>query len=260
MVDSNETRQASRFEIERDRQVDRRRRAARRCDNCAFWHFISTDPRKVERHTVSAAGNVHLSSVDVDTPDTHTPPQGLDNDSVPFADGSGVQGASHDGPIADDRERTIDVEQGNTLSKLSRGALLTSPSSALVSSRNPAPVCAEQGTTASVGARACIAEMTGAGSARSALVTATSPRGMLRLRRICRCSNVWGFGPSLAATTKRYTPTPPTPATMARTKRSCPGTSTTDAVHPDGNSRSAYPSEIEMPRRRSSSKVSVSVP
>src|SRR2546421_454974 len=53
---------------------------------------------------------------------------------------------------------------------------------------------------------------------------------------------------------------PVAPATIVRTKRSWPGTSTTDSVLPDGSSSLAYPSSIEMPRDRSSSRRSVFTP
>ena len=53
---------------------------------------------------------------------------------------------------------------------------------------------------------------------------------------------------------------PPAPATIVRTSRSCPGTSTTPIEPPPGSSSSAKPSSIEIPRRRSSASRSVSVP
>ena len=45
---------------------------------------------------------------------------------------------------------------------------------------------------------------------------------------------------------------PVAPATMVRTNRSWPGTSTTDSRRPDGSSSGAKPSSIEMPRAFSS--------
>ena len=50
------------------------------------------------------------------------------------------------------------------------------------------------------------------------------------------------------------------PATMVRTKRSWPGTSTTLRRAPDGSSSSAKPSSIVMPRSFSSRRRSVSLP
>ena len=41
-----------------------------------------------------------------------------------------------------------------------------------------------------------------------------------------RCSSDCGFQPSVAATTSRQASTAPTPASMLRTKRTWPGTST----------------------------------
>ncbi len=53
---------------------------------------------------------------------------------------------------------------------------------------------------------------------------------------------------------------PLAPATIVRTKRSCPGTSTTLSVRPDGSVSGAYPSAIEIPRSFSSGRRSVSTP
>ena len=47
-----------------------------------------------------------------------------------------------------------------------------------------------------------------------------------RMRRMSRCSLVWGMTPSSAATTSRKASTPVAPETMFLTKRSWPGTST----------------------------------
>jgi hypothetical protein len=52
---------------------------------------------------------------------------------------------------------------------------------------------------------------------------------------------------------------PVAPATIVRTKRSWPGTSTTD-TRPPGSSSGAYPSAIEIPRAFSSGSRSVSTP
>ena len=53
---------------------------------------------------------------------------------------------------------------------------------------------------------------------------------------------------------------PVAPATIVRTNRSWPGTSTTDSLRPDGSCSGAYPSSIEMPRARSCGSRSVSTP
>jgi hypothetical protein len=66
--------------------------------------------------------------------------------------------------------------------------------------------------------------------------------------------------PSSAATTSTTTSMPPAPAAMARTNRSCPGTSTTPATVPPGRARWAKPSSMVMPRRFSSASRSVSTP
>ncbi len=53
---------------------------------------------------------------------------------------------------------------------------------------------------------------------------------------------------------------PVVPATIVRTNRSCPGTSTTLSERPDGRSMRAKPSSMEIPRSRSSGRRSVSTP
>jgi len=54
--------------------------------------------------------------------------------------------------------------------------------------------------------------------------------------------------------------TPAAPATIVRTNRSCPGTSTMPASVPDGRERRANPSSIVIPRSFSSFSRSGSVP
>ncbi len=53
---------------------------------------------------------------------------------------------------------------------------------------------------------------------------------------------------------------PVAPATIVRTKRSWPGTSTTPSSRPDGSASRAKPSSIEMPRSRSCGSRSVLTP
>ena len=66
--------------------------------------------------------------------------------------------------------------------------------------------------------------------------------------------------PSSAATTMRYRSIPVAPATIVRTKRSWPGTSTTETRRPPGSTSGAKPSSIDMPRACSSGRRSVSTP
>ncbi len=97
-------------------------------------------------------------------------------------------------------------------------------------------------------------------STRSRLVSATTPSRMPSSCTIAACSRVCGMTPSSAATTSRKRSIPVAPATIARMKRSWPGTSTTDSRRPDGSSSGAYPSSIEMPRAFSWGSRSVSTP
>ena len=69
-------------------------------------------------------------------------------------------------------------------------------------------------------------------SARSALVSATSPCDRPSRSRIARCSRVCGMMPSSAATTSRARSIPPAPASIVWISRSCPGTSTKPVTVP----------------------------
>ena len=70
-------------------------------------------------------------------------------------------------------------------------------------------------------------------------MTATTPVVTPSARSTAACSRVWGITPSSAATTIRNRSIPVAPATIVRTKRSWPGTSTTDSRRPDGSSSGA---------------------
>ena len=97
-------------------------------------------------------------------------------------------------------------------------------------------------------------------STASTFDSATSPCWIPSSSRMRRCSSLWGFHPSVAATTKRQASTAPTPASMLRRKRTWPGTSTKLTVSPDGSVVWANPRSMVRPRRFSSSKRSGSVP
>ena len=96
-------------------------------------------------------------------------------------------------------------------------------------------------------------------STRSALVSTTSPLSMPNSRQMSKCSRVCGLMDSSAPMTSRTRSMPPEPASMLRTKRSCPGTSMKPMRSP-GSSRCAKPRSMEMPRRFSSARRSVSMP
>ena len=101
-------------------------------------------------------------------------------------------------------------------------------------------------------------------STRSDFVRTTIPRGIASSRQISKCSRVCGLLPSSAAITSSTISMPPTPASMLRTNRSCPGTSTKPSrsfsPESDNSSRLAKPRSIVIPRRFSSSSLSASTP
>ena len=97
-------------------------------------------------------------------------------------------------------------------------------------------------------------------SARSHLVRAIRPRGMPSSRQMWKCSRVCGMTDSSAATTSTTAPMPCAPASMLRTKRSWPGTSTNESTGPPASARCAKPRSMVMPRSFSSASRSGSVP
>jgi len=149
---------------------------------------------------------------------------------------------------------------GGAPSSARDGASAATVSSAARSSSSPAPVRVLVATARTPGSSSPASAVARAGSARSAFVIATTPRSTPRLRSTLRCSTVWGITPSSAAIVMRKRSMPVAPATIVRTKRSWPGTSTTDSRRPDGRTRAAKPRSIEMPRSRSSGRRSVSTP
>ena len=96
-------------------------------------------------------------------------------------------------------------------------------------------------------------------STRSHFVSAMTPHGNRRSFRISRCSRVCCLMESSAATTSKTASIPVAPASIFRTKRSWPGTSTTPK-RCGGTSKWAKPSSIVMPRFCSSGSRSVSTP
>ena len=97
-------------------------------------------------------------------------------------------------------------------------------------------------------------------STMSVLVRTTRPCLTWSNWQISRCSRVWGMTPSSAAMTRATRSMPVAPATMWRTKRSWPGTSTIPRCRPLGRTRSANPSSMVMPRSFSSFRRSGSTP
>ena len=96
-------------------------------------------------------------------------------------------------------------------------------------------------------------------STRSDLVITTIPREVPSSRQMSKCSLVCGLIDSSAAITSITRSMPPTPASMLRTNRSCPGTST-NPIRISPSSRNAKPRSIVIPRRFSSASRSGSVP
>ena len=136
------------------------------------------------------------------------------------------------------------------------------------SSGAPAPVTAEKRTRGAPSRKVPLrasrtssaTSSSQSSSTRSTLVRTTSPSFTLSNWQISRCSLVWGMTPSSAAMTRATRSMPVAPATMWRTKRSWPGTSTIPRWRPLGRARSANPSSMVMPRNFSSLRRSGSTP
>ena len=103
----------------------------------------------------------------------------------------------------------------------------------------PSPVRAETATASLAGNSSEASISATSGSARSLLVTATTPVPTPSASSTAACSRVCGITPSSDAIVIRNRSIPVAPATIVRTKRSWPGTSTTDSRRPDGSSRLA---------------------
>ena len=112
-------------------------------------------------------------------------------------------------------------------------------SSAPSSSSIPVRFSAETGTIGVSGSSSATSSAASSGSPMSALVIATTPARTPSWRSTARCSRVCGITPSSDATQRRNMSTPDAPATIVRTKRSWPGTSTTESLRPDGSSSGA---------------------
>ena len=147
------------------------------------------------------------------------------------------------------------------------GADFAAPSIAAFSASRPAPVFA---LTSTIGApsrneprtkssTSSLARPRTSGSARSDFVSAITPLRIPSRRQISKCSRVCGFTLSSAATTSSTRSMPPAPASILRTKRSWPGTST-KPMRISSRFRNAKPISMVMPRRFSSSRRSGCVP
>ena len=109
----------------------------------------------------------------------------------------------------------------------------------------PVPVVADTGSTSMparrVGARrartSAATSSTRCSVTRSALVITATPCVTDNRSTMFRCSMVCGITPSSAATTSTTKSIPQTPASMLRTNRSCPGTSTKPIVRPSSGVR-----------------------
>jgi len=111
--------------------------------------------------------------------------------------------------------------------------------SAASSSSRPAGPRIDTATVSAAGTSSRASAAARSGSARSAFVMATTPWSTPSWRSTAACSRVWGITPSSAATQSRNRSMPEAPATIVRTKRSWPGTSTTDSRRPPGSSSGA---------------------
>ena len=139
-------------------------------------------------------------------------------------------------PAPRTREDAVDVQAQRSRSRAALDARAAARSSAPRSSSTPAPV--RDDTSDDLRARQQLRAPRpplAPGRARSVFVTATTPTSTPSAASTAACSRVWGITPSSAATTIRNRSIPVAPATIVRTKRSWPGTSTTLSTRPLGS-------------------------
>ncbi len=226
------------------------------------------DSHERQGHPLACPGALRRPVVHLNASDPRLAPAGLDHEPVARADASRPERPRGDGADPAERERPVDREPhravggpalgrpggrdpGRRAGRRGPGRCATRPRPPRRPRRGRPPAARRsRGAPARPRRRR-------PGRASSA---ATTPSGIPSSCTIAACSRVCGMTPSSAATTSRKRSIPVAPATIARMKRSCPGTSTTDSLRPDGSSSGAYPSSIEMPRAFSCGSRSVSIP
>ena len=219
-----------------------RRKRARRDERVAAPQLAAVDPRQRDGDTLPRLGALDGLVVHLHAAHAHRARTGLGVQLVALAERARPQRSRRDGADAAQREHTVDVQARRR--RALRRAPARAPSASAPSAARRAPrrcfaltaTTGAPGTSSSASARASSSVSS---STRSDFVNATTPRSIPSRRRIARCSSVCGRAPSAASITSRKRSMPVAPATIARTKRSCPGTSTTESCVPSGSSSGA---------------------
>ncbi len=163
--------------------------------------------------------------------------------------------------------KTRSTGSRTTPARCRRGGWPASAAKAGRRSSRPCPVSAETGMIGAASRNdpatnsraSAVVSASRSASTRSAFVNAMRPRSMPSSRQISKCSRVCGFTDSFAAITSTTASMPPAPASMLRTNRSWPGTST-NASWTSPMARWANPRSIVMPLACSSFSRSGSIP
>ena len=191
----------------------------------------AADPGEIDARWPATARS---TGVVVDLHRAHAGARPADVHRVARGQGARPQRAGDHRADPAERERAVDVQQAaRRLALRAAGQAAAARSSAASSSSRPSAGAAEHGHD--LGARHQLRGSSAAARRRPG--RPSSPRRRPRRdaeqrRRTARCSRVCGITPSSAATTSRKRSMPVAPATIVRTKRSWPGTSTTDRRRP----------------------------
>ena len=202
---------------------------------------VALDARERDGDALARLGPLDRAVVHLHAAHAHVEAARLDPQLVALADRPGPERAGHDRADPAQREDAVDVEAGGAVVVRAvdavrgpgeRGAQLVEPGARLRADGDDLGLGHE---LARLGER----ELERLLVDGVAFVTATTPRSIPSRRRIARCSCVCGRAPSAASITSRKRSIPVAPATMLRTKRSWPGTSTSESLRPSGSSSGA---------------------
>ena len=199
-------------------------------------------PGRLDRHALPRLGPLDRGVVHLDGPDPDVAAGGLQPQLVAVADRPRPERPRRDGADAPQREDPVDVEPGREVGPALLDLVRRPRRARRGARRGPSPVTPLTGDDRASGTSSrasSTASSSVSSSTASALVTATTPRSTPSRRRIARCSCVCGRAPSAASSTSRKRSIPVAPATIVRTNRSWPGTSTSESVRPPGSASGA---------------------
>ena len=223
--------------LERDLEPVRAGKRVRGDERVAAVDVAPLDARQVDGHPLPGLRALDGRVVHLHRADAHVAARRLEPQLIALADRPRPERARDDGADPAQREDAVDVQPRREVGAalLDRPRDLARARRAARRARRPlTPLTATTGAPGTSSRASSSASSSVSGSTASAFVTATTPCSTPRSRRIARCSCVCGRAPSAASITSRNRSMPVAPATIVRTKRSWPGTSTSDSARPLG--------------------------